>query len=274
MSRPGPCNTGPVDHLDLVRRQFGANATSYATSPVHAKGASLSRLVETLDPDEDWRALDIATAAGHTAFALAPYVRKVVASDVTPEMLAVARTGAAERGLTTIEFGLADAEALPFRSGSFDTVTCRIAPHHFPHPARFVAEVARVLRPGGVFGLVDNVVPDDPIAARFANRWEQRRDPSHVRCLSLDEWLALLDADGFDVTQAELLAKRMDFVTWVENMDVAPALRAELLHELETAPPAATEFLRPELGSPGDQHAAAFHLTECLVVAVKGSANR
>ncbi|MDH3684249.1 MAG: methyltransferase domain-containing protein [Acidimicrobiia bacterium] len=259
-----------MDHLDLVRRQFGANATNYATSPVHAKGASLARLVDELHPDPDWRVLDIATAAGHTAFAVAPHVNEVIATDVTPEMLAVARTGAAERALTNITFEPADAEALPFDAASFDAATCRIAPHHFPRPPRFVAEVARVLRSGGVFGLVDNVVPDDLVAARFANDWEQRRDPSHVRCLSLDEWLALLTASGLAIRHAELLAKRMAFVAWVDNMDVAPELRADLLHALETAPQPATEFLRPELGAPGDQDAAAFHLTECIVVAVKG----
>lgn len=258
-----------MEHLDLVRQQFGANAANYASSPVHAKGASLTRLVEALRPEPGWRALDIATAAGHTAFALAPHVAEVVASDITPEMLAVARDGATERALANIRFEQADAEALPFDDGSFDTVTCRIAPHHFARPEAFVAEAARVLRPGGLFGLVDNVVPDDTVAADFANRWEQRRDPSHVRCLSLDEWLGLVTGAGLEVRHAELLAKRMVFSTWADNMAVAPALRAELLRELETAPEPAADFLRPELGSPGDQAAAAFYLTECVLIAVK-----
>lgn len=47
-----------------------------------------------LEPNADWRALDIATAAGYTAFALAPHVREVVATDLTPEMLEVGRAGA------------------------------------------------------------------------------------------------------------------------------------------------------------------------------------
>ena len=258
-----------MEHLDLVRQQFGANAANYATSPVHAKGASLQRLVELLDPQPDWSALDVATAAGHTAFALAPHVREVTASDVTPEMLDVARQGAADRSLSNVVFEAADAESLPFADGSFDAVTCRIAPHHFPHPDRFVAEVSRVLRPGGVFGLVDNVVPDDTIAADFANEWEKRRDPSHLRCLSVDEWLDLMVGRGFDISHSELMAKRMVFSTWVENMNVAPDLCIELLAELESAPEPAREFLRPELGASGDQASAAFFLTECVIVGVK-----
>jgi ubiquinone/menaquinone biosynthesis C-methylase UbiE len=259
-----------MNHLDLVRSQFGANAANYATSPVHAKGASLQRLVEIVAPQSHWRALDVATAAGHTAFAVAPLVRDVVASDVTREMLDVAERGAAERGLDNVSFDEADAEALPYDDASFDLVTCRIAPHHFPNPDRFVCEAARVLRPGGTIGLVDNVVPDEPSAANFANDWERRRDPSHIRCLSVDEWLELLTSSGLTVVHSELLAKRMVFSTWADNMNVAPDVRASLLADLRDAPAAAREFLRPELGEVGevgDESAAAFYLTECVVAA-------
>lgn len=253
------------DPKQLVRRQFGANAANYAGSVVHAKGASLGRLVELMEPEPTWRMLDVATAAGHTAFAFAPHVAAVVASDLVDEMLAVAREGAAERGLDNVTVETADAEAMPFEDGSFHGVTCRIAPHHFPHPDRFVAEVARVLRPGGRFGLVDNMVSDG--ASAFVNRWELKRDPSHVRALSMEEWLPLIDGAGLEVVTAETMSKRMGFQMWVDNMSVPADVRVELLQELVDAPAAAAEYLRPELGAPGDQAAAAFHLTEGLVVA-------
>lgn len=118
-------------------------------------------------------------------------------------------------------------------------------------------------------GLVDNVVPDDPIAANFANDWERRRDPSHLRCLSLDEWLDLLTAAGLEILHSELLAKRIVFSTWADNMNVTADLRASLLTDLRNAPPTALEFLRPELAGDGDESAAAFHLTECIVAAAK-----
>lgn len=252
---------------DLVRQQFGANAANYATSVVHAKGASLGRLVELMNPDPSWRLLDIATAAGHTAFAFAPHVAEVVASDLVGEMLDVARGQAEERSLTNVSFEAADAEALPFADASFDAVTCRIAPHHFASPERFVAEAARVLRPGGVFGLVDNMVNDE--ASDFVNDWERKRDPSHVLALSVEQWAAHIEASGLTMRSAETLAKRMGFEAWAENMSVPAETRVELLTELENAPEAATVYLRPELGSPGDQSSAAFHLTEGLLVAVR-----
>ncbi|NNC78940.1 MAG: class I SAM-dependent methyltransferase [Acidimicrobiales bacterium] len=252
---------------DVNRTQFGANAANYATSEVHAKGASLARLVELVQPKSDWRALDIATAAGHTAFAFAPHVHSVVASDLTPEMieLAASRTTELDHGNVTTE--LADAENLPFDDASFDLVTSRIAPHHFPQPSRFVADVARVLRPGGCFGLVDNVVPDDPDAAAYYNAWEKRRDPSHARALGMAEWRSLIAASGFTVEHEEAIGKQMSFADWVNNMSVPADDRPSLLADLLDAPEDVLAFLRPTGSTEQD---ATFVLTEGIFVAELG----
>src|SRR5690349_3432487 len=87
-----------------VQTQFGATAEAYVTSQVHARGASLGRLVELAEVGPTDRVLDVATAAGHTALALAPLAHSVLGVDLTPEMLTVAQRLAHERGLTNIEF--------------------------------------------------------------------------------------------------------------------------------------------------------------------------
>ena len=118
---------------------------------------------------------------------------------------------------------MVDAEEIPYPDASFDLVTCRIAPHHFPDPAAFVRESARVLRSGGRFVLVDSTVPDGD-AGVFFNRFETLRDPSHVRSLTVDEWQGLIAAAGTrpdacrDVPQASRLRRldgrsRMDLAT-------------------------------------------------------------
>ena len=178
---------------------------------VHAKGASLGRLVELVQPQRHWQALDIATGAGHTAAAFAPHVARVIASDLTEEMLLEAAKLAAAKGLANMETARADAEALPFEDARFDLVTCRIAAHHFPDVPTFVAEVWRVLKGGGTFALVDNISPDADLDAGLLrapscatrplvyNAFEKIRDPSHGRCLGMAEWSEVLADTGLEV---------------------------------------------------------------------------
>jgi len=256
-----------TDNADTIRQQFGPNAANYATSRPHVKGASLERLVELIEPQSDWRMLDIATAAGHTAWTMAPHVAHVTATDLIPEMLNVAKGVAEERGIDNVTFELANAEALPFDDDSFDLVTCRIAAHHFPNPRDFMSESARVLRPGASFALVDNIVPADTEVAEFANHFEARRDPSHARCLSMEEWVDLAADAGLAVTASETVDKRMNFEGWAKNMDVAEDVRLELLNDLRRAPHGATAFLRPEIDPNGDQSACWFTLTEGILIA-------
>lgn len=254
---------------DLVKKQFGEHAAAYAASKVHAQGASLGRLVELVQPQPHWRVLDVATAAGHMAFAFAPHVAQVVATDLTPEMLPVAAKLAAEKGIGNVTLEQADAETLPYANAQFDLVTCRIAPHHFPHIDRFMAESARVLRPLGILAVVDNIVPDGNAAAdeagAYINAFEKLRDPSHHRCLSVAEWMDAYAAEGFTLLHIETAAKRMAFTPWAERMGVAPATVAELRRLLLEAPAAAAAFFAVE--AEGDD--LSFTLEEAIFVGRK-----
>src|SRR5947199_8272561 len=90
----------------------------------------------------------------------------------------------------------ADATALPIASGSADGVTSRLAAHHFADAAAAFREIARILRPGGLFVLVDNYAPDDPALQRFINGVEALRDPSHVRNHTVAGWRDLIERAG------------------------------------------------------------------------------
>ena len=134
-----------------VQAQFGAHASLYTTSTVHASGDSLGRLVALANPTQDDVVLDIATAAGHNALSFAPHVQHVVGLDLTSQMLSEARGLAHKRAIPNVSFSQGDAEHLPFADDRFTIVTCRIAPHHFPDVASAVREMARVCRPGGCY---------------------------------------------------------------------------------------------------------------------------
>lgn len=248
----------------LVQEQFGLAAAEYATSHVHAKGASLARLVELVQPKAGWRVLDVASAAGHTAFVFAPHVAHVVSSDLTPEMLPVAAKLAADKGLENVSFEEADAEVLPYADGSFDLVTCRIAPHHFPNVGLFVREAARVLRPGGILGVVDNVVLSGE-TGEYVNMVEKLRDPSHVRALGMVEWASLFEDAGFEILEQETAPKKMHFESWAVRLGATAETVTKLRLFFLDASAGAKAFFQPQQ----TENDIIFYLTEGLFVGRK-----
>jgi ubiquinone/menaquinone biosynthesis C-methylase UbiE len=280
-----------MDAKKLSQDRFGKYAASYVASRHHAGGADLDRLTALAGHHPGWVALDIATGGGHTALAVAPHVGRMVASDITEPMLEAAREfilgssamcatedvlssrpvlpggrGFAFQQPPTVDFQPADAEDLPFPACSFDLVTCRIAAHHFPNPARFTAEVARVLQPGGLFLLQDQVTPEDPGAAAWITEFEKRRDPSHVRALSGAEWLALLGASAFSVETEDRFEKRLSLLKWVADQEGTPEDLAALRALLRQAPPTVQDWMRP---TDIETDEAQFSIHHCLFSARK-----
>ena len=223
---------------------FGPVAANYARATFHTSSERLREVVELALPQADDIALDVATGTGNTALALAPFVRRVVGLDLTREMLDQARRVTAERGVTNAEWVMGDASRLPFADDSFDLFTVRAAPHHFVDFDGFLSEAFRVLKPACSAAFVDCA---PPIAARdVLHEIEVRRDPSHVRSLTVEEWVQRLEAAGFEVEVARAREMNWDYEDWMRNMAVAPALADELAEVIESAKGEALSQLHPE----------------------------
>jgi ubiquinone/menaquinone biosynthesis C-methylase UbiE len=226
--------------------RFGRFAASYVTSDVHRGGSDLDRLIELTQAQPGWMALDIATGGGHTALRLAPLVAQVVAADLTMPMLVAAREYLLAQAATNVRYTATDAERLAFASESFDLVTCRIAPHHFPDCFRFVLECARVLRPGGLLVIEDHLLPEDDRAARYIDAFECLRDPSHHRAFSAYEWRGMLLDAGLSMEHMETVAKRgMRLIPWAERQGCEPQVIERLQIMLAQAPGAVRAFMQP-----------------------------
>ncbi|MEH7417631.1 methyltransferase domain-containing protein [Neobacillus drentensis] len=204
-----------------VQQQFGKSAESYVSSRIHKDGKDLQRLIEMAEVTGKEELLDVATGGGHTANAFAPLVKKVTAVDLTQEMLTAAEKFVKGNGNQNVEFIKGDAENLPFSNGTFDVVTCRIAPHHFPNINEFIKEVFRVLKQGGQFLLDDNVVPEDDQYDHFYNKIEKWRDYSHFRAWKKSEWIRMLEFAGFEIVEWHRFEKNFYFDSWCNRMNLS-----------------------------------------------------
>lgn len=206
---------------DLAREVFARRAATYVTSASHTDRETLARLVERARPEPGWTTLDVATGAGHAAFAIAPHVHGVVATDLTPGMLEEARKLGETRGVRNVEFQVADVHALPFHDGRFDLVTSRRAPHHFSDIRKALREIRRVLRHGGRLVIDDRSAPEDDAADDILDRLDRLHDPSHVRQYRPSAWRRLLEEAGFKVELIEPFSQLRP----LEHLkgDVAPA---------------------------------------------------
>lgn len=226
------------------RSRFGEVAENYARSQLFAAGEDLQWLVAEAALQGDEVVVDVGTAAGHTAMALAPFARQVVGVDPVPNMLERARQLATERGLHNTLFLVGAADDLPLPNQSADLVVTRYAAHHFPNLDDALREFRRVLVPGGRLLIVDVVSPPDPDLDAFLHRVEVLRDPSHVRDWSLAEWEQAAARHGFALRVARTWDLALDFQDWVERMRTPPDAVAELQRLMATAPLAARETFR------------------------------
>jgi len=222
-----------MGNQDIIRQNFGPRAANYRTSSVHGNPADLERMTRLLHLSEEARVLDVATGGGHTAVQLAPWVKQVVATDITVEMLAQAQELARQNRRENIEFRLEDVHSMNLADNSFDAVVSRFAIHHFADVNRALQEMCRVLKPGGKLYILDCSVADGEESEELYNKIELLRDSSHVCSYSPRQWKAILSSLPLQMMQMDFLTARYELPDWFDRMDTPEAKRREIFALLE-----------------------------------------
>lgn len=227
---------------DSIRAEFTHQSRSFGTAPAMTSAETLGALIELIPEGAggDW--IDVACGPGVVSRATAARVGSVKGVDLTPAMIAEAERRAGEEGIANVSFALGDATGLDLADNSFDGAITRLSLHHIPAPGRVVAEMARLVRPGG-WVLVSDIVADRD---RNANAWreeiERLRDPSHWACHTPESLRAMGEAAGLVPDEEKLIPIETDFDDWLERgsggADAAD-LVAQLLRE---QPPGAESF--------------------------------
>jgi demethylmenaquinone methyltransferase/2-methoxy-6-polyprenyl-1,4-benzoquinol methylase len=146
---------------------------SVMTAGLHHRWRSRAADLAAVGPGS--RALDVATGTGDLAIELARRVGsdgEVVGSDFSEEMLALARRKAPE-----IAFESGNALELPYPDGRFDAATVGFGARNFSDLDRGLAEMARVVRPGGRVVVLEITTPQRPPLSTFFRVWFDRIVP-------------------------------------------------------------------------------------------------
>jgi SAM-dependent methyltransferase len=169
----------------LCESRFDRTADLYAEA---ARAKDWSAFVEWCRPQPGQRALDVGAGPGLLSAALRDLVGEAVALDPSEALL-----GHAPDAVRRV---VGNAESMPFGDGEFDLVTSVNSLHHVADLTRALAEMARVLAPGGTLVVQDYLADPDPARAERWETVERLRDPGHRRLPREGEVAGLLATAG------------------------------------------------------------------------------
>ena len=149
--------TDAKSNEDKVRAEWMDEVTAQGWRRWHDKSTAFwkeltSAMIDLARLEPNHRVLDLASGTGDPALTLAGLLNKgghIVLTDLSPQMVDIAREHAARDGIRNASFDTVDAHALPYPDASFDRVTCRLGVMYFWNCLAALREIRRVLKPGG-----------------------------------------------------------------------------------------------------------------------------
>ncbi len=235
---------------DSIREEFTHQSKSFGSSAAMTSAQTLGALIELVPEDPAARWIDVACGPGVISRAMAGRVGSVSGVDLTPAMVEEAERRAHEEGIDNVSFALGDATALETPDASFDGAITRLSLHHIPAPARVVAEMARVVRPGGWIAVSDIAADRDGEAVAWREEIERLRDPSHWACKTPERLREMGATAGLVVEHEELARVDIDFDDWLARGSGGPVV-APLVERLLDEQPAGAESFRVSDGEGG-----------------------
>lgn len=232
-----------MQHDHDIRDAFTGQAESFATAAVANADEILDEIVALAEPAPNQHWLEAASGPGIISRRLAPHVGSVEGIDLTPAMVAKATGTADAAGIGNVTFALGDVGALERPDDHYDGAVTRFSVHHLAVPRRMLAELGRVVRPGGRIVVVDHLADDDDDALVWSQSIERLRDPSHWTCHTPRGLRKLAVDAGLRPVTETIRAVEMDFEDWLVRGGVDDAARADIDDLLAHRPDGAHSFV-------------------------------
>lgn len=221
----------------VYMQQFGIRSKNWHTSADWITNTGLlslhggsSRL------DSNATILDVCCGSGVVGASFRGKVGKIIGLDLTPEMVALARTR-----LDEVVQG--DVYAIPFPDQSFDGVCNREVLHLLPQPERPLAQIYRVLKPGGQF-VVGQWVPYGAIDGPWMFQITKKKQPLFVNNLYHEDMVALLSQAGFKDIEAQEYFQWEDIDNWIATWET-PEIHRHQVRDLYHHCPAEVRAAHP-----------------------------
>jgi ubiquinone/menaquinone biosynthesis C-methylase UbiE len=202
-----------------------------------------SEIIKALNIKSNDVVLDVASGTGEPAFSIAAIARegKVYATDLSEEMLSVARSYAGERDINNIEFRVADVSDLPFKDNFFNKISCRMGFMFFPDLQLAANEMFRVCREGGKVAICVWAAPESndwsttmtQVLSKYIETPKPSADaPGMFRCAKPGLVKQLFENAGFKNIKEETVSGKLDFGDaenyWLNRTEMSEATISSL----------------------------------------------
>ena len=221
-------------------------------------GPVKSEIIAAINPGGTDKILDIAAGTGEPGLTIAGMLQggKVVITDLSPDMLAIANENAVTRGIKNIETKVCDVCELPFSDNSFDAASCRFGFMFFPDMQLASNEIIRVLKPGGTFATSVWNTPDKNfwVTAMMSTIHKNMElppllpgAPGMFRCATPGLMKTIFEKAGFKNYTEKIVPVRMNSGTVDNYWSMMTEVGAPIVAALSKADTATTEKIKEEV---------------------------
>ena len=215
-------------------------------------------LIKALDIKSHDVVLDIASGTGEPAFSIAAIAKngKVYATDLSEEMLTIARTYARERDINNVEFKVADVSNLPFNDTFFDKISCRMGFMFFPDMQLAANEMFRVCRNAGKVATSVWAGPENNewitlMSKVLSNHLEMPQPPPGApgmfRCARPGFIKELFEKAGFKNVKEEVVSDKIDYGSAEEYWQFMTEVVAPVVNALSKTDEPTRKKIKEEL---------------------------